>query len=119
VGTLNSGRLENGRCVTGHPRDRIWSGGSAAAANAAIVEGYRSEVLSQARTRAMPHVRGVSQSHDEQDRLTLALFIPVDSDALIYRVRHGSSDFRQNSVAIARPKADAIPKYQKLNRTPS
>src|SRR5208337_5147322 len=55
-----------------------------------IVERYRTISLRQRRACAMPHNRRIAEAHDQQDRFSLALLVPINLCPLIFDKWHAS-----------------------------
>src|SRR5579863_559742 len=105
VSAINSGSVENRRCVGCHQRDRIRSRWHITPSYAAVVEGQSEVPRRQKGPRPIPHLGWVSQSHDEQDRLTLALLIPINLGSLILDERHSGAP-SQCSRSERQPQAE-------------
>src|SRR6202035_335905 len=85
--------IQDGCCVGGHQFDGINARGYVALSHAAIIQSDGTVGLSENWAGAMPHVRGIAQALDEQQRFARALFIPINLGALILNKRHRYSDW--------------------------
>jgi hypothetical protein len=91
VGARDICGIENGGCVGSHLRNGIDTWGNVALADAAIIESDGAKILRQKRAGAVPHVGGIAEAHDEQQRFARTSFIPINFGALIFNEGHGAS----------------------------
>jgi hypothetical protein len=69
----------------------LGAGRDIAFANAAIVESDGAIALAEDGAAAMPHVGGITETHDEQEGLASSLVAPIDLASLIFDERQGVS----------------------------
>ena len=100
---LDAGSIEHGGRIRGHQRDGIRSGRHIAPAHAPIVERYRPLALRENWPCTVPHRGCPTKAHNQQNRRSPTLFVPVDPGALIIGKRHWhSSSRREDDLSAAR-----------------
>src|SRR4029077_11010723 len=88
---FDAGGIQNCHSIGRHQRNGIRPRWNIATSDATVVEDQGPVTRRQKRPRPVPHLGWVSQSHDEQNRLTLALLIPINLGSLILDERHQCS----------------------------
>jgi hypothetical protein len=68
--------------------------------DAAIVESNGAVALGKNRPGAMPHVGGIAEARDEQQRFAETAFIPIYFDIFVHNEWHGSLWFRDPYMKI-------------------
>ena len=89
--TLDASGIQDGGRIGSHQRYEIDTRGRIALANAAIIESDRTISLREDGATAVPHIRGIAEAHDKQERFAGALFVPIYSGALIFNEGHRAS----------------------------
>src|ERR1041385_1410260 len=93
--SLDSRSIQRSSSVRSHQRNGVWSWRRITLAATTIIEGYRPIPLLQRRPRAMPKIRRIAESHDEQNGIAASLLVPVNPRALILQKRHSVSCLHQ------------------------
>src|SRR5215469_14601316 len=90
--TFDSRPVEHCRSVGSHGRNRVWAGRHIATRNAPVIIDDGAVFLGEHRARSVPHIRRPTESHDQQDWLAFALFVPIDFHATVLSNGHGASE---------------------------
>jgi hypothetical protein len=79
----HSSRIQNRGCILSHSFHGIRSARGVAAAHPSIIEVDSAILSAQDRQNSKPHVMGKTQTHDEEDRRSAPLLIPVELGSLV------------------------------------
>src|ERR1700688_2766709 len=91
---LHTRSIQHCGCVGRHRGHGINAGRHVALSDAAIVESNGAVALGKNRPGAMPHVGGIAEAHDKQQRFAGAAFIPIYFDPFVHNEWHGSLRIR-------------------------
>src|ERR1041385_7304085 len=99
--SLDSRSIQRSSSVRSHQRNGVWSWRRITLAATTIIERYRPIPLLQGRPRAMPKIRRIAESHDEQNGIAASLLVPINPRALILQKRHSVSRLHQIKRQLA------------------